>query len=58
MYWDNILTPIVNAQGQTTSILCVSRDITKQRIAEEKLRLNSEFDEMTSLMNRRVFKKG
>lgn len=57
MYWDNILTPIVNAQGQTTSILCVSRDITKQRIAEEKLRLNSEFDEMTSLMNRRVFKK-
>lgn len=57
MYWDNILTPIVNALGQTTSILCVSRDITKQRIAEEKLRLNSEFDEMTSLMNRRIFKK-
>jgi diguanylate cyclase (GGDEF)-like protein len=57
MYWDNILTPIINEQGQTTSILCVSRDITKQRIAEEKLRLNSEFDEMTSLMNRRVFKR-
>ena len=57
MYWDNILTPIVNEEGETTSILCVSRDITKQRIAEEKLRLNSEFDEMTSLMNRRVFKK-
>lgn len=57
MYSDNILTPIVNEQGETTSILCVSRDITKQRIAEEKLRLSSELDEMTGLMNRRVFKK-
>ncbi|AXQ22394.1 bifunctional diguanylate cyclase/phosphodiesterase [Acinetobacter wuhouensis] len=57
MYWDNILTPVVNEEGQTTSILCVSRDVTKQRIAEEKLRITSEFDEMTGLMNRRAFKK-
>ncbi len=57
MYWDNILTPVVNENGQTTSILCVSRDITKQRIAEEKLRVICEFDEMTSLMNRRAFKE-
>ncbi|MDN5435215.1 MAG: diguanylate cyclase, partial [Acinetobacter sp.] len=57
MYWDNILTPVVNENGQTTSILCVSRDITKQRIAEEKLRVICEFDEMTSLMNRRAFKR-
>lgn len=57
MYWDNILTPVINDDGQTTSILCVSRDITKQRVAEEKLRISSEFDEMTGLMNRRAFKK-
>ena len=57
MYWDNILTPVVNENGQTTSILCVSRDITKQRIAEEKLRITSEIDELTGLMNRRAFKK-
>ena len=57
MYWDNILTPVVNENGQTTSILCVSRDITKQRIAEEKLRVICEFDEMTGLMNRRAFKR-
>lgn len=57
MYWDNILTPVTNEDGETTSILCVSRDITKQRIAEEKLRTASEVDEMTGLINRRAFKK-
>lgn len=56
-YWDNILTPVVNDEGQTTSILCVSRDITLQRIAENKLRISSELDELTGLMNRRSFKQ-
>ena len=56
-YWDNILTPVVNDEGQTTSILCVSRDITLQRIAENKLRISSERDELTGLMNRRSFKQ-
>lgn len=56
MYWDNILTPVVSDEGETTSILCVSRDITKQRIAENKLKITSEYDELTGLMNRRTFK--
>ena len=56
-YWDNILTPVVNDEGETTSILCVSRDVTLQKIAEDKLRISSEFDELTGLMNRRAFKK-
>lgn len=56
-YWDNILTPVVNEEGQTTSILCVSRDVTLQRIAENKLRISSERDELTGLMNRRSFKQ-
>lgn len=56
MYWDNILTPVINENGETTSILCVSRDITKQRVAELKLKISSECDELTGLMNRRAFK--
>ena len=56
-YWDNILTPVVNENGETTSILCVSRDVTLQKIAENKLRISSEMDELTGLMNRRSFKK-
>ncbi|AMW78839.1 diguanylate cyclase [Acinetobacter sp. TGL-Y2] len=57
MYWDNILTPVVDDEGQTTSILCVSRDITHQRVAEQKLKISSEYDELTGLMNRRAFKR-
>ncbi len=57
MYWDNILTPVINDDGQTTSILCVSRDITRQRVAEQKLKISSEYDELTGLMNRRAFKR-
>lgn len=57
MYWDNILTPVLNDKNQTTRILSVSRDITLQRLAEQKLRLASETDELTSLMNRRALKK-
>lgn len=56
-YWDNILTPVINENGETTSILCVSRDVTLQKIAEDKLRVSSEIDELTGLMNRRSFKK-
>ena len=56
MYWDNILTPIKDENGNTVNILCVSRDITKQKVAEAKLKKTSEYDELTGLMNRRAFK--
>ena len=55
-YWDNLLTPVLNEAGQTSKILCVSRDITRQRIAEIKLKYYSEYDELTGLINRRAFK--
>lgn len=56
-YWDNILTPVLDDDGNTINILCVSRDITLQRVAEERLRIASEQDELTGLYNRRSFKK-
>ena len=55
-HWDNILTPIKDEHGQTTGILCVSRDITLQREAEKRLRMAGEIDALTGLENRRSFK--
>ena len=55
-YWDNILTPIKTADGSTSGILCVSRDITLQRSAELQMRDASELDDLTGLPNRRAFK--
>ena len=56
-YWDNVLTPVLDVNGKTQSILCVSRDITLQHLAEKKLRKGSEEDELTGLNNRRAFKE-
>ncbi|MBR8210641.1 MULTISPECIES: PAS domain-containing sensor histidine kinase [Burkholderia] len=41
-YWDNMLTPILGTDGTTTAILCVSRDVTRERVAHELLRHNEE----------------
>lgn len=41
-YWDNLLTPLVDTEGSTTAILCVSREVTQQREAEILLRRSEE----------------
>ena len=56
-YWDNVLTPVLDVDGETQSILCVSRDITLQYLTEQKLKQGSERDELTGLNNRRAFKE-
>lgn len=54
-YWDNILTPLLDDRGMTQNILCVSRDISQQVLAESKLKQVIEEDELTGLLNRRAF---
>jgi diguanylate cyclase (GGDEF)-like protein len=56
-YWYNVLTPVLDVDGETQSILCVSRDITLQYLTEQKLKQGSERDELTGLNNRRAFKE-
>jgi two-component sensor histidine kinase len=36
-YWDNLLTPLIDASGHVLSILCVSRDVTAQTKLEKDL---------------------
>ena len=50
-HWDNLLTPLKDEEGNTTSILCVSREISRQRAAEDRLRRASEQDPLTGLLN-------
>lgn len=57
IHWDNILTPVTDENGQVSSILCVSRNITRQREAEKKLRFASDFDALTQLPNRRYLRR-
>lgn len=37
IYWDNLLTPLVDASGHVLSILCVSRDVTRKTLLESEL---------------------
>lgn len=53
-HWDNLLTPLLE-EGVPTSILCVSREVTRQREAAARLRRASETDHLTGLLNRRSF---
>lgn len=53
--WDNLLTPLADADGKIISILCVSREVTLQRETEHRLRVASETDSLTGLHNRHAF---
>lgn len=37
IYWDNLLTPLVDGTGKVLSILCVSRDVTEKTLLERQL---------------------
>ena len=56
-YWDHLLTPILDQPNITQSILCVSRNITQQKIAETRLKEAIKRDELTGLYNRSTFYK-
>lgn len=41
-HWDNMLTPVVGPNGRPTMVLCVSREVTTERLAQEALRQSEE----------------
>jgi len=44
--------PMRNAGGKVTSILAITRDITEQKLAEERIQYMANFDTLTGLPNR------
>ncbi|MBD1551468.1 PAS domain-containing protein [Pseudomonas typographi] len=47
-YWDNLLTPITDAGGAVSSILCVSRDVTAKTRLETELQEAIEREKLLS----------
>lgn len=56
-FWHIHFTPIVDQYNQTQSILCISRDITRQIKTVQKLERQNEFDPLTGLYNRKAFRQ-
>ncbi len=36
-YWDNLLTPLLDGEGTISDIVCISRDVTAERLREKEL---------------------
>ena len=54
-WWDVVVTPICDQNGDVVRILAISRDCTAERERSEQLAWASEHDALTSLPNRRAF---
>jgi diguanylate cyclase (GGDEF)-like protein/PAS domain S-box-containing protein len=54
-WWDVVVSPIRDGDDRVHRLLAISRDVTEQRRATERLRRTSETDALTSLPNRRSF---
>lgn len=53
--FEYLLAPVLDEQQSTEAMVCISRDITEQAIAEEKIWHNAHYDLLTGLPNRRLF---
>lgn len=56
VYCENVLKPMLDEHGETMSVVCISHDINLEKFSKAKLKLTTDFDELTGLMNRRRFK--
>lgn len=53
--FEYLLAPVLDEAEKTEAIVCISRDITEQELAAEKIWHSAHHDLLTSLPNRRLF---
>lgn len=54
-YYITTVKPVINANNQTSSVICISKDITERKRMEDELRYVSTHDSLTGLYNRHFF---
>jgi diguanylate cyclase (GGDEF)-like protein/PAS domain S-box-containing protein len=56
-WWDVVVTPVASGNGVPRQLLTISRDITDQRNALERIEWAATHDTLTQLPNRRYFQE-
>jgi diguanylate cyclase (GGDEF)-like protein/PAS domain S-box-containing protein len=54
-YYETVKTPIIDNNGNVSSILCVARDISERKEKEKQLRQYAKYDVLTGVANRTLF---
>jgi diguanylate cyclase (GGDEF)-like protein/PAS domain S-box-containing protein len=56
-FFEYIYGPVFNEKGNVEAIACASRDVTERKSAEEKIWQCANYDPLTELVNRRLFRE-
>jgi diguanylate cyclase (GGDEF)-like protein/PAS domain S-box-containing protein len=56
-WWDVVVSPMCDGDGEIRGLLTMSRDVTNERKRSEELQWASEHDALTHLPNRRAFQE-
>lgn len=49
VYWDNLLSPVADAAGEVLAVLCISRDVTRKAVLEQRLEEAVDRERLRSL---------
>jgi diguanylate cyclase (GGDEF)-like protein/PAS domain S-box-containing protein len=55
--YEHLLVPVVNAQDRCEAIAGIGRDVTERKILEENIRRSANYDHLTGLPNRTLFRE-
>lgn len=56
-FFEYIYVPVFDKKGRVEAIACASRDISEKKLAEETIWQNANYDPLTELNNRRLFRE-
>ncbi|MGZ8293318.1 MAG: diguanylate cyclase domain-containing protein [Telluria sp.] len=55
--YEYLLVPVLDPQGRSEAVACTARDITERKEVEERIRRSANYDHLTELPNRSLFRE-